>query len=114
MDALAQIAVLVAGEGRRLKLSSLTSYYAYRLVGHALCYYNNGEHSEVIGSGDVNGKNAITSIATSSNLARSIQHELTHNLGGSHATCNEDQKCVLQGNFGYWCDACRANILEHL
>lgn len=99
---------------RLLKLSYSTSYYAYRLVGHALCYYNNGEHSESIGSGEVNGKNAITSIATSSNLARSIQHELTHNLGGSHATCNEDQKCVLQGNFGYWCDACRANILEHL
>jgi hypothetical protein len=46
-------------------------------------------------------KSAISSILTSTNITRSIQHELTHNLGGSHNTCTEGQYCVLKGNFNY-------------
>lgn len=101
------------GSGRLYTVNSSASYYTYRLVGHALCYYNNG-HSEVVGLGSLNGKDALTSTLTTPNLSRSIQHELTHNLGGSHSTCNANQKCVLQGDFGYWCDVCRANIFKNL
>jgi len=89
------------------------SYYTYRLVNHALCYYQNstGEHKSVVGLGDCPGKNSISSILISPDIECSIQHELTHNLGCSHNTCVESQMCVLKGDIGYWCDACRSIIM---
>ncbi|MBR2634627.1 MAG: hypothetical protein IKD31_03505 [Clostridia bacterium] len=103
------------GAGRLLDVATSTSYYTYRFVGHKLCYYDaaKGTHSGVAGLGDRLGKDAITSVYSSSNIARSIQHELTHNLGGSHSTCDSNQLCVLQGDMNYWCDTCRLNILEN-
>lgn len=103
------------GSGRLLDVATSTSYYTYRLVGHRLCYYDEdeGTHSGVVGLGYRPGKDAITSVYSSTNIARSIQHELTHNLGGSHSTCNSNQRCVLQGDMDYWCDTCRANILAN-
>jgi len=99
---------------RLLNVEQSSSYYTYRLVGHALCYYENGQHKGVVGLGNVNGKNAITSVTSSPDIARSIQHELTHNLGGSHNTCDANsQRCVLKGDKDYWCDTCRANILKY-
>lgn len=100
------------GSGRLYTVNSSSSYYTYNLVGHKLCYYDS-THYEVVGLGSRPGKNAITSVYSSPNVSRSIQHELTHNLGGSHSTCTEGQYCVLKGNMDYWCDACRANILNN-
>jgi hypothetical protein len=74
-------------------------------------------HGEVIGLGNVNGKNSISSVLTSSNIVRSIQHELTHNLGGRH--CDEDtpsEKCVLKAgpnDTSQWCSICSAAIMNN-
>jgi len=97
---------------RLLNTLQSDSYYTYRLVSHAICYYDDGDHSEVVGLGHRPGMNSITSMESTPNLVRSIQHELTHNLGGSHNTCISSQKCVLNGDFGYWCDNCYTAILE--
>ena len=97
---------------RLLSLLQNSSHYTYRLVSHAICTYSDSSHKEIIGLGTRPGKNAITSLESTPNLARSIQHELTHNLGGSHSTCISTQKCVLHGDYGYWCDNCRAAILN--
>ena len=82
-------------------------------MGYSLCTYDTTKsppHRDVIGLGNVNGLNAISSTLTSKNIQRSIQHELTHNLGGSHKTCTYGQKCVLKGDFNFWCDACSQAI----
>jgi hypothetical protein len=99
---------------RLLNTLQSDNYYTYRLVSHAVCYYDykEKEHSEVVGLGDCPGRDSLTSMESTTNLVRSIQHELTHNLGGSHNTCISSQKCVLNGDFGYWCDNCYAAILE--
>ena len=97
-----------------LNIGTTSNYYTYRLVGHVLCHYDNSSHTTVVGMGDVLGLNSITSVLSSNNIPRSIQHELTHNLGGSHSTCTTGQLCVLKGNMGYWCDDCKANILNNL
>lgn len=101
------------GAERLYTVNSSSSYYTYNFVGHRLCYYNNGEHSGVNGLGIRPGKNAITSTYSSNDISCSIQHELTHNLGGSHSGCTEGQYCVLKGNMNYWCDACRESILNN-
>ena len=97
---------------RLLNLLSSSSYYTYRLVSHAVCRYSDGSHNEIVGLGNRPGRNALTSMESTPNLERSIQHELTHNLGGSHTTCNTSQKCVLNGDYGYRCDNCRSAILN--
>lgn len=97
------------GASRLINELTSNSYYTYRLVGYALCYYD-GTHDEVVGLGNVNGKNAISSYITSPDITRSIQHELTHNLGGTHNDCTTGQQCVLKGNFNCWCDHCKQCI----
>ncbi len=98
---------------RLLKEKESENYYVYRIVGYALCSYDISEaHYEVIGMGNVNGKNAITSALTSPNLSRSIQHELTHNLGATHDNC-EGGDCVLAGVMGKWCDSCANAIMNN-
>ena len=97
------------GSRRLLTVQPSTIYYTYRLVGYAVCVYSNGSHSIVVGSGNVNGKNSVTSVLITGDLQRSIQHELTHNLGASHNTCL-GASCVLNGNKGLWCDSCREII----
>ncbi len=97
---------------RLLSLLQNNGYYTYRLVSHAICTYSDSSHYGIVGLGYRPGKNAITSLESTPNLTRSIQHELTHNLGGSHDTCISTQKCVLHGDYGYWCDNCRAAILD--
>lgn len=94
---------------RLLGLLKSNTTFTYRLVGYRLCYYD-GSHYEVIGLGNVNGKNSITSTLSTSSLKRSIQHELTHNLGGTHENCTPNQDCVLKGDFNKWCDNCREAI----
>lgn len=97
---------------RLVDLLSSSSYYTYRLVSHAVCTYD-GTHNEIVGLGYRPGRDAITSVLTTPELKTSIQHELTHNLGGSHYTCINGQKSVLKGNFDYWCDNCRSAILQN-
>ena len=77
-----------------------------------MCSYDSS-HKTIVGLGDVVGKNAITSVLISPNIPASIQHELTHNLGGSPTTCVAGQLCALKGNLGYWCDNCKAAVLSH-
>ena len=93
----------------------LTSNYCftYRLVGYALCMYYDGEHISVVGSGNVDGKNATTSTLTSPNLVASIQHELTHNLGRVDHCTDNGQLCIFQGDVGYWCDDCAQYIMDN-
>lgn len=78
-------------------------------MGYAVCRYEDG-HAVVVGSGNINGKNAVSSTLISSDITRSIQHELTHNLGGAHDTCTPNQDCVLKGQKNQWCDACSEAI----
>ena len=100
---------------RLLHVNEIGTTYTYRLVGHRLCYYytNSSTHGGVTGLGEVSGLNSITSTYTSADLARSIQHELTHNLGGSHENCTS-QDCVLRNDYmNSWCDNCRIQIYNH-
>ncbi len=100
----------------RLNLEATSSYYyTYRLLGYAVCRYDSSQeeqykHDAIVGAAKINGKNACTSTITTSNLIRSIQHELTHNLGGTHDNCAEGELCVLKNNVGYWCSSCREAI----
>ncbi len=92
--------------------TSSTSYHTYRFVGHGLCFYDDEKksHDDYYGFGEVDGTLAITSDYTTPYLARTIQHELTHNLGASHKTCTETG-CVLNGsNFNGWCKQCENTI----
>lgn len=98
---------------RLLGLLSSDLYYTYRLVGSRICIYDT-LHKGTIGLGDVNGKNAVTSTYSSDDIITSIQHELTHNLGGSHSRCTAGQECVLKGDKNIWCDACTADINKNL
>lgn len=103
------------GASRLLKVNSSTSIYTYRLTGHALCYYDINEtsptHKEVVGLGNVPGYNALTSTYKTTNLIRSIQHELSHNLGCRHDGCSAGEVCVLKGDEGLWCTNCEETIL---
>ena len=95
---------------RLTDLLTSNSYYTYRLVGYAVCSYKNGSHNEIVGAGDLNGKDSATSMLSTPSLVTSIQHELTHNLGGDH-DCTPGQDCVLNGGIlNRWCDACRTAI----
>ena len=100
---------------RLVDIYKSASYYTYRLVGHRVCYYysDTAKHAEVVGCGYRPGKDSITSLTSSTNIPRSIQHELTHNLGASHKTCTEGQDCVLKGDKDKWCDTCKANINQN-
>lgn len=102
--------------GNRInQLYRVSGRYTYRIINYALCSINSGTHKEVIGVGQVGGTDATTSYLTTPDLTRSIQHELTHNLGCSHAVCDlNTQACVLKGDIGYWCDDCRATIIAYL
>ena len=95
---------------RLVDLLKSNSYYTYRLVGYGVCKVVNGTHDAVVGCGYLNGKDAISCFAFSPNMTYSIQHELTHNLGGNHDTCVSGQRCTLKGNFDYFCDNCRFQI----
>ena len=100
----------------RLILEATSSYYyTYRLLGYAVCRYDSSQeeqykHDAIVGAAKINGKNACTSTIVSQNLVRSIQHELTHNLGGKHDDCTNGELCVLKNNLGYWCSSCREAI----
>lgn len=98
---------------RLIKILTSPEYYTYRLVGYAVCWYDADGHDGVVGGGNVDGKNSVTSTLISSNINRSIQHELTHNLGASHSRCTPGQFCVLKNNYGYWCDACTMDLMEN-
>ncbi len=100
------------GSSRLLNLLKSDSYYTYRLVSHAVCRYNDSSHYDVVGLGHILGKNALTSTESSPDLECSIQHELTHNLGRTHESCTPNQRCVLKGHLGYWCDACSDAVID--
>lgn len=101
------------GASRLLQISTSPSYYTFRIVGHRICYYDVGKslHSSKGGLGTVNGKEAIISTLSVANVPKTIQHELTHNLGGSHNTCVEGEYCALQGDMDEWCTVCTNAIL---
>lgn len=98
---------------RLINLNTSTTYYTIRLVGYAICYNDNGDHDEVWGLGNVNGKNSVIT-AQSMHFIETIQHELTHNLGQGHDNCTAFDKCVLKGGINYWCDACKQAINNNI
>ena len=95
------------GAERLVDLLRSDSYYTYRLVGYGVCKLVEGKHDAVVGCGYLNGKDSISCFAFSPNMTNSIQHELTHNLGGDHSTCVSGQSCTLKGDFNGLCDNCR-------
>lgn len=101
---------------RMLEILTSRTYYTCRIVGYDLCRYRNG-HAGVRGSGNYNGKNSIVSTTATKSRKQfvlTLQHELTHNLGGSvDHECTEGQDCVLQGQLDVWCDACSEEIRKN-
>jgi len=92
--------------------STTSSMYVCRIVGHRLCFYDieKVDHYAVYGLGDPNGEDTIVS-TYSDNLKRTIQHELSHNLGASHKNCL-GRDCVLVKVMNSWCDNCKSAIGE--
>lgn len=101
-----------------LQEAKSNTVYTSRFVTHAICWYDNRdpsqpEHEGINGLGATGGKNSIVTNHGNVNIACTIQHELTHNIGdvGDHSYSGE--RCVMVGNAGYWCTACRNAIITH-
>ena len=101
-------------------INTISTSYRYRFVGHALCWWRGdiltGEHFSVIGVGNYPGKNSISSTLTSPNLARSVQHEISHNFNAEgDGTCsgNSTEWCVFKGNINFWCNKCTNEISDY-
>ncbi len=103
------------GDSRLLNIDTSTTDYICRFVGHKLCYYDTDDsrHEEIYGLAYVNNLDSIVS-QQSIDYIRTIQHELTHNLGGRHDDCTEGQSCVLKNDMNMWCDNCSNAILENV
>lgn len=78
------------------------------MIDHEILIHLNND--AVVGCGYLNGKDSISCFAFSPNMTNSIQHELTHNLGGDHSTCVSGQSCTLKGDFNSLCDNCRQQV----
>ena len=101
-----------------------SSYYTCRIVDFPMCSYDSTEtyypHNHVRGLGTIKGKDAVVTtvnpdgqVMNEVDIVYVIQHELTHNLGQAHDYCTPNQPCVLEGDVGFWCDACAASIREN-
>jgi len=93
--------------------------YDCRIVGHKLCTVSYGVHlSTLRGVGTFYGKDTLVSInGTSSEpngLRRTIQHELSHNLGADDGACPKaNTPCIMNYNTrteNTWCPTCKAAI----
>ena len=93
----------------------LMFFQPIQLVGYNICTYKGGTHKGVNGLGYTYGRNSIVSVHNAGNDALTIQHELTHNIGGMvDGTCSDGQDCVFKGNLNSWCDSCSEAILENI
>lgn len=90
-----------------------TTDYVIRVVGHALCYWQDNAHRRSGGLADVRGRDSLVSTeAWGTPLSIVMQHELSHNLGATHTTC-WDILCVLVSVRNSWCPPCRHSIRTH-
>ena len=101
-------------------LSDFTSefYYTWRLVEHVICRYDatkSTPHGEILGRGNVSGKNTIVSYIGSPNRKAILQHELSHNLGVSDHDCTPGQDCIMTSSaqINHWCDKHAAMIRDN-
>ena len=99
---------------RVMNLEKSENSYVCRLVGFAVCVYDNKErdHRQVNGMAQTNGMNCIIS-TQSDNVKRTIQHELSHILGARDNECTNGEYCVMSGRVGYWCTNCKYNIFHY-
>ena len=102
---------------RLMNIAKSDDYYTMRYVGHTICWYDddNEVHKAINGLGTVGGNKTIVN-ASNSGYSDTVLHELSHNLGASHDTCNQDPgNCRLKSStHNEWCDTCVAAIREHL
>ena len=98
------------GASRILNTLKSDETYTCRLVGYALCWYDNGQHKMVEGLADVGGKDSLVYYRSGPETITTIQHELSHNLGAPDFSCTSDQNCVLSYSSNQWCDNCSAAI----
>jgi hypothetical protein len=101
---------------RLLNLLKTSSMYTIRVVGHALCSYNNvnevhygfGENGFVGGMALRGGKDSIVTTVSDTPINTLIQHELSHNLG--IIDCST-YKCIMNASgepeLNNWCTNCQ-------
>ena len=95
----------------------MNNRYTLRIVDYAMCFYyaSKATHIGASGLGDLGGYDTTISYLKSPDFERTIQHELTHNLGASHGECDKTtDPCILKNNMNTWCDICKDDILQHL
>jgi hypothetical protein len=100
--------------------------YVVRVVGHAICRFENNNHYRHSGLGERSGAASryYNTLATSRpdpdrdhlSMAMIVQHELAHNLSAFDCSSNE---CIMNGNRGsttlnVWCTSCRNQIFNWL
>lgn len=88
------------------------SMHTFRFVNYTLCRYDAEfeTHDEVGGIGEVGGNDCILTLPDAQGkLKLFIQHELTHNMGATHDTC-DGYNCVLAGYEDTWCASCEEAI----
>ena len=90
-----------------------STYNTVRLVGHRLCSSTTGTHHDVNGFAKRNGRDsAVTTESINTNVTRTIQHELSHNLGVADGECS-NQPCIIKGDVNKWCDNCKTIIFQN-
>jgi hypothetical protein len=103
------------GAQRLNGLLTSSTVYTFRIVGHRICWGDDPNHRAINGLAHTKGRDSI-STEFSDWFDRTIQHELSHNLGASHCSNND---CVMNGNLNprvmnTWCPSCRLDILKYI
>ncbi len=110
------------GASRLIDLHKSNSEYTCRIVGYSLCCIGPaGAHVVCLGVGDMNQKNtAVTAYypeLDSEGLMQAVEntilHELSHNFGASHLTCQETMCVLVNDALSSWCSTCSAAIKEN-
>jgi hypothetical protein len=99
------------------------SVYTMGVVGHALCFWDDGFHDPVGGvafrsvPNQFEDRESLVTTSWHEGLAFLMQHELSHNLGASHARCQwtftNGVRCSIDGpesDIGVWCANCTRDI----
>lgn len=95
-----------------------SAIFEMRLVSHILCGNLTPQntntsvsgHQSTMGTADAGTDTVVVSAVTNS-VTAIMQHELSHNLGADHTTC-EGGDCILYNDstIGVWCSSCASSI----